>query len=206
MDFTIRRKRYKDGEVYGFLSMANKYIATQAYVKSACDLQEQMERESGADDLVPLVPMNLKCEFIKNINTPVVTWSLECNIVRETTKKNMKKKNDPVPRGQGHSSTRRSGSKAPLGGRRGPSNFAEFDEALDDNRRLAPLNAEDKDPSQFSIEYDRWGNLVGFNFQLNEDGSALKDPDSIESGVESRWSWNAIASPKKGFLNKLLIK
>lgn len=206
MDFTIRRKSYKDGEVYNFLSLANKFISNQAYVKSACDASEQLERESGADELAPLVPMAVKCEFIKNINTPVVTWSLECNVIKEKTKRNMKKKNDPVPRGEGHSSSRRNGSRAPLGGRRGPSNFAEYDEALNENQKLAPLNAEDKDPSQFSIEYDRWGNLVGFNFQLNEDGSALKDPDSVESGVDSRWSWNAIASPKKGFMNKLLMK
>ena len=71
---------------------------------------------------------------------------------------------------------------------------------------MPPLNAEDKDPSQFSIEYDRWGNLVGLNLQLNEEGTALADTDSKETEMDSRWSWNAIASPQKGFLNKLLIK
>ena len=204
-DFTVRRKRYKDGQVYNFLTKANTIVENQKYVKSACDYGEQLARESSPDDLTPLVPMKVKCDFIKDITLPVVTWSLECNIIRERPKGNMKKKNDPVSRGEGHSSTRRNGSRAPLGGR-GPSNFAEYGESLNENQKLAPLNAEDKDPSQFSIEYDRWGNLVGFNFQLNEDGSALKDPDSVESGVDSRWSWNAIASPKKGFMNKLLIK
>lgn len=70
----------------------------------------------------------------------------------------------------------------------------------------APLNAEDKDPSQFSLEYDRWGNLIGLNLQLNKEGTGLADPDSEESGINSRWSWNAAGSATKGFLNKLLIK
>jgi hypothetical protein len=36
--------------------------------------------------------------------------------------------------------------------------------------------------------------------------TTLKDADNIESGIDSRWSWNAIASSKKSFLNKLIIK
>ena len=92
------------------------------------------------------------------------------------------------------------------GGRRGPSVFDNNDDFKDVNQGLPPLTPEVKDVSQFSIEYDRWGNLVGLNFQLNQEGTALADPDSVESGIDSRWSWNAIASPKKGFLNKLLIK
>ena len=89
---------------------------------------------------------------------------------------------------------------------RGPSPAYYVIEPENGNQQAAPLNAEEKDLSQFSIEYDKWGNLVGLNFQLNKEGTALADPDSIEAGIDSRWSWNAIASPQKGFLNKLLIK
>ena len=77
---------------------------------------------------------------------------------------------------------------------------------FNENRQTEPLTAEEKDLSQFSIEYDKSGNLVGLKFQLNEEGTALADPDSEEAGIDWRWSWNAVASPKKGFLNKLPIK
>ena len=71
---------------------------------------------------------------------------------------------------------------------------------------MSPLTAEDRDLSQFSIEYNKSGNLAGLNIQLNKEGTALADPDSAESRIDSRWSWNALASAKKGFLNKLIIK
>jgi hypothetical protein len=93
-----------------------------------------------------------------------------------------------------------------LRGGRGPSADYESEEFQNVAQNFPPLTAENKDLSQFSIEYDKWGNLVGLNLQLNEEGTSLADPDSAESGIDSRWSWNAIASPKKGFLNKLIIK
>ena len=115
MDFTIRRKRYKDGQVYNFLNKANTIVQNQTYVKSACDNSEAIERLLGEDHLEPLVPSHVKCEFIKNINTPVVTWSLECNIIKEKAKRNMKKKNDPIPRGEGQSSARKKWIKGAIG-------------------------------------------------------------------------------------------
>jgi len=48
--------------------------------------------------------------------------------------------------------------------------------------------------------------LVGLNVQVNEAGTDLADPKSSETEMDSRWSWNAVASPKKGFMNKLLLK
>ena len=65
MDFTIRRKRYKDGQVYNFLNKANTIVQNQTYVKSACDNSEAIERLLGEDHLEPLVPSHVKCEFIK---------------------------------------------------------------------------------------------------------------------------------------------
>lgn len=48
--------------------------------------------------------------------------------------------------------------------------------------------------------------MIGMKFQLNKEGTGLADPDSVESGIDSRWSWNAAGSATKGFLNKLVIK
>jgi hypothetical protein len=156
---------------------------------------------------VPVVPhYPLKCEFKKVLSTPVVVYKFECNTMKETTKRNLKPKKDPVKRGQGQGSARSNAGGAPLAGGRGPSNFAEYAKPSNENQQLAPLNAENKELSQFSIEYDRWGNLVGLNVQVNEAGTELADPKSVETEIDSRWSWNAIASPKKGFLNKLLMK
>ena len=97
-------------------------------------------------------------------------------------------------------------TNGPVQSPRGPQTSFDADEIGKANYYKAPLTSEKKDISQFSLEYNKWGNLVGFNFQLSDDGSTLKDPDSIESGVDSRWSWNAIASAKKSYLNKLIIK
>jgi len=100
----------------------------------------------------------------------------------------------------------RTGGRTSSAAPRGPSIYFSEDESKSMIKMLAPLNAEDKDPSQFYLEYEKWGNLIGFNIQLNKEGTGLADPDSVEAGIDSRWSWNAIASPKEGILNKLLIK
>jgi tetratricopeptide (TPR) repeat protein len=210
MGFTIRRKHYKDGVVYNFLKNAEGIINMQEYVKSSCVNDARRTTTDGQDELAWLQGKPVKCEFIKNINTPVVSYCLQCNTIKENCKgnQNLKKKKNNIRKGQGHSSNRRSQTRGPLSrSPRGPSSFFyDGEETIKVNDLKEPLTAEVKDPSQFSIEYDIWGNLVGLNFQLNDDGTALKDPDSIESAVDSRWSWNAIASPKKGVLNKLLIK
>jgi YD repeat-containing protein len=134
------------------------------------------------------------------ITPGVYTFALKCNTVREKTKSNLKKRKSDVRKGSAHNSSRRNSGRGPIPGHRGPNVGA----GEDSNN--GPLTSEDRDMSQFSLEYNKWGNLIGFNFQLNEDGTTLKDPDSVESGVDSRWSWNAIASPKKGYMNKLLLK
>ena len=118
----------------------------------------------------------------------------------------LKKRKPNVSKGDANIARRRNASGGPVQHPRGPNSSFFENEQAEANAVKAPLNSEDKDISQFSLEYNKWGNLVGINFQLNEDGSTLKDPDSIESDVDSRWSWNAIASGKKGYLNKLLIK
>ena len=210
LDYTIRRKRYKDGVVHNFLSRADQIVKHQARLRSACYPNELVTNDDGVtDELAALVPQNLKCEFKKSVNTPVVLYSLECNVIKEKPKRNMKKKKDPVPRGQGQSGARRSQTRGPLGSStRGGANsfFYDWNEPITTNYVKGPLMAEAKDLSQYSIEYDRWGNLIGLNIQLNKEGTALADPDSAESGIDSRWSWNGIASPQKGFLNKLVIK
>ncbi len=210
MSRTIRRKHYKDGQVYEFFKVAKSIVDSQTKRKTACEnnSEARVPYDVGADDLAPLIPMSVKCEFSKTINTPIVTYFFDCSIMKDESKKNIKKKNDPVPKGQGHSSSRRSQTRGPLrSSPRGPYSFDDDEEAtVGTNYSSGPLTAEEKDPSQFSIEYDLWGNLVGLNLQLNEDHTALKDQSSAETDLDARWSWNAIASPKKGYLNKLVIK
>jgi tetratricopeptide (TPR) repeat protein len=209
LEFTTGREAYRNGELYNFIGLAQEFVEKQSRLRSACFPTAEKEDDGVKDVLAPLVPIvpnyHLKCEFTKVLNTPVVLYKFECNVMKQTTKRNLKEKKDPVHRGQGQSSARRNGAQGPLGGR-GPSNFTEYDEILNANQNLAPLNAEDKELSQFSIEYDRSGNLVGLNVQVNELGTELADPKSAETDIDSRWSWNAIASPKKGFMYKILVK
>ena len=210
LEFTTARSAYRNGELSYFLSMAENFVEKQSKLRSSCTPGAQLPDDPSEDILAPLVPASphppLKCEFKKVLSTPVVVYKFECNTMKETTKRNLKQKKDPVNRGQGQGSARSNAGRAPLAGGRGPSNFAEYTEPSNENQQLAPLNAENKELSQFSIEYDRWGNLVGLNVQVNEAGTELADLKSAETEMDSRWSWNAIASPKKGFLNKLLIK
>lgn len=187
--------------------MAQNFVEEQSKLRSSCSNQQPPADNPKADVLAPLIARNLKCEFKKILSTPVVVYSFQCNIMKESPKPNMKSKKDPVNRGQGQSSRRaNTKSNRPMRGGKGPSAFDMIEQLDNVNQTLAPLNAEERDFSQFSIEYDRWGNLVGLNVQLNKEGTALADPNSAETGMDSRWSWNAIASPKKGFLNKLIIK
>jgi hypothetical protein len=174
-----------------------------------CDEKEVQRPDPGEDNLAPLLRSELKCEFVKAFKTPVSEFFLICrNIVYSPTQK-VKPKKTNVQRGQGHSSNSpQIRNSSPLANRmNGPSGLIyESGYEVNVSQKKGPLTAENKDLSQCSIEYDRYGNLIGFNFQLNKEGNALADPDSKESGIDSRWSWNAIASPIKGFLNKLLIK
>ena len=213
LEFTMTRRGYRNGELYYLMDLAQKFIDRQSSLKSACD----QTGNAADEDLTPLtetVPTfnifkkDLKCEFVKVMKTVYVMYRFECNALDETVKGPVKSKKDPVNKGKAYSGKGKSTSRGgPPRGGKGPfissDDKSEF-EILTTSK--APLSAEDEDLSQFSIEYDRWGNLSGLNVQLSKDGTSLADPDSAESGIDSRWSWNAIASAKKGFLNKLLIK
>lgn len=214
LDFTMTRKSYRDGEIFYIMDMAQKFIDRQNSLKSACDQTGNYQDDPDLTALTGSVPTfnifkrDLKCEFVKVMKSVYVMYRFECNAMNETIKAPLKSKKDPVKKGKGYSGKGKSSSKGrPLHGGKGP--FVNYDDIPDFevlNFSSAPLSAEDEDLSQFSIEYDSWGNLSGLNVRLNKDGTSLADPDSVESGVDSRWSWNAIASPKKGFLNKLIIK
>jgi len=210
LEFTTARSAYRNGELTFFLSMAQDFVEKQSKLRSSCNPTAQVSEDDPKGEIAPLVPPHpvypLKCEFKKVMSTPVVVYKFECNTMKETTKGKLKPKKDPVNRGQGQSSARSNSARAPLAGGRGPSNFAEYGEGSNENQKFAPLNAEIKELSQFSIEYDKGGNLVGLNVQVNEAGTDLADPKSSETEMDSRWSWNAVASPKKGFMNKLLLK
>ena len=213
LDYTITRKGYRNGEIYFMIDMAQKFIERQSKKRSACNNDPNVNQGPEDADLVPLIPVNplkydLKCEFKQVINTVVGVYTFECNALTETPKKKMKPKKDPVNKGLGHGSKGKSGSRSgPPGVGRGPfESFNDISPFEDLSTSMSPLTAEDRDLSQFSIEYNKSGNLAGLNIQLNKEGTALADPDSAESRIDSRWSWNALASAKKGFLNKLIIK
>jgi tetratricopeptide (TPR) repeat protein len=208
-EYTTNRKRLRNVELDAFLGLAESIVNRQEFIKSSCDpSSDNKSHTEDADDLAWL-KKDLDCEFKKVVNVPVLVYTFTCNTKKEESKGLDKRKPD-VPKGAASNSKRtgQTRSTGPHGSsKRGPLFF--FNES--DEPRLAanqtgPLNAENQDPSQFSIEYDKWGNVIDIRFQVNEDGTGLADPDSMETKIDSRWSWNAIASPKKGFMNKLLVK
>ena len=211
LETTMSRNLYQNSEYKHALRIISFGRGYETVYKSYCDNRPPREPDPKyVND--PLVAFNdakekVKCEFIKKVVTSdYYMFDLKCNTIWEKIDSKLPKRKSQNKIGAAKSTTPRGpiSSRPPLSG--GPSAFLYDDEIEIIKERSAPLNAEDKDSSQFSFEYDRWGNFVGFNFQLNKEGTALADPKTAESGIESRWSWDAIASPKKGFLNKLVIK
>ena len=178
------------------------------WYQKECGGNERPNPNPGAVNLGHLKPRSLPCQFIKKVETDSYSFEFVCNGIKEKKDSKYKKRKTEIQKGSVQSSRPRSGNiNTPLQptSRRGPNEFSALPPDMRSNFS-APLNAEDKDLSQFSITYDRWGNLISLDLQLNEDGTALLDATSVESGKDSRWSWNAIASPKKGPLNKLITK
>ena len=204
MEKTMGKGLIENSEHREMLNLINKAGDFQTIFYSSCKRPEIPV--PGEDDLAPLIRDKVECDFRKKLKIGTY-YSLElvCNTIIE--KANVPKRRPKNNQGSASSSRPgRTGGRASSGAPRGPSIYFPEEESRSMIKMLAPLNAEDKDPSQFYLEYDKWGNLIGFNVQLNKEGTGLADPDSVESPIDSRWSWNAIASPKKGFLNKLIIK
>lgn len=161
-----------------------------------------------AANLASMVKSRVECEFKKRVKTSdLYEFELVCNTIVEKTDPKLRPRKPKNPKGAAKSATPRGpiSSRLPLLSFGPSANLNDYEMEII-KEKPAPLNAEDKDPSQFSLEYDRWGNLIGFNLQLNKEGNGLADPDSMVSGIDSRWSWNAAGSATKGLLNKLIIK
>ncbi len=205
---THGRLLIQNDEYQSLLNLVNNAGSFQEIYKSQCRFREIFEPDP--DNLNYLVRPNVKCEFKKRLTiSKYYSLELVCNTLIEKTDPKFKKKRPKNYQGSAKSSRgSRTGGRTNAGSNSGsgPSAFFSTNDLMYDSRLYAPLNEEDKDLSQFSLEYDRWGNLIGFNFQLNKEGTGLADPDSIETPIDSRWSWNAVASPQKGLLNKLIIK
>ena len=207
-DNILNRRRNRNHYYNLINSLLLKGDKYQQRYKSACNKNPEPDPQPDAsgDVLAPLKVKTLDCEFIKDVKTPGYKFKLKCNRIQEEIDPKLKERKPDVPKGSAQNTTRRNLTRGPIQSPHGPNILLEEIEDPEQEETKGPLTAEKKDISQFSLEYNKWGNLVGFNFQLSEDGSMLKDPDSIESDVDSRWSWNAIASPKKGHMNGLLMK
>jgi hypothetical protein len=181
------------------MSLGKEYYDDYA---SACKDKSNLDRLMGKQNIKQHKVVKLPCKYQKKIITPVYyVFALKCNTkIEETTK--LKKRNPNTRKGAVELSSASNAGNGPMQAR-GPGIF--FNPEID-RQSFAPLCLEDKTPSQCTLEYNRSGNLVGLNFQLNEDGTTLKDPDSVESGVDSRWSWNAIGSRTKSYMYSLLLK
>ena len=169
---------------------------------SECKDKNNLDRLVGKQNIKKYKVVKLPCQYQKKIITPVYyVFELKCNTKVEKSTK-LKKRNPNTKKGAVELSSANNAGSGPLQAH-GPAIF--YNSEID-RPSFAPLCLEDKTPSQCTLEYSRSGNLVGLNFQLNEDGTGLKDPGSVESGVDSRWSWNAIGSSTKSYMYKLLMK
>jgi len=190
-----------------FMELGKEYFNIYT---SACKNKNDPDQFGPAEYIKKYRVKKIPCNYQKVFSTPIdYVFALKCNTKIEETSSKLKKRKSNVDKGEVES------SKPPklkdiLGPimqaiRKGPINFPDETEEAQSSDQAGPLTSEDKELSQFSLEYNRSGNLVGLNFQLSEDGTTLKDPGSVESGVDTRWCWNARASAKKGYMNKLLM-
>ncbi|MGZ8559856.1 MAG: hypothetical protein ACXWWC_16055, partial [Chitinophagaceae bacterium] len=205
----IERKSSFYANYYSFLTRFNNYYNKIKIEFSKCETRFApiYYTEEVDDQLVSLTDFKEpKCTFSKEIDNGVTKIKMICNeLLKESDK--IQEKQSNVSKGAGLSGSPgiQQGNNGPVApGRGGPATH--FQEINEPDWSRGPLKAEVKDLSQYSIEFDRWGNMTGLKFQLNKEGTGLADPDSKESGVDSRWSWNAAGSANKGFLNRLLIK
>lgn len=172
-------------------------------LRSNCDQSGVPDPTQPAKDMKGYKVKRVECEYVKKIELPgFYRFELRCNTMYEKVNPKTKKRLPDIPKGAAEIARPRTQTVGPVSGR-GPHTF--YDVMYEENK-YRPLCLESKDESQFGLEFDKWGKLIACNFQLSEDGTTLKDPDSVESGVDSRWGWNAIASGKKSYLNKLIIK
>jgi tetratricopeptide (TPR) repeat protein len=206
----VAKQRYQNKNYESMLHFMEWGKEYYDHHTSACKDKTSLNRLMGAQNIKQYKVKELRCEYQKVFRTPVdYVIELKCNTMTEITNSKLKKRNSNVDKASVESSKPKlKNIPGPLmqAIKKGPNNFPGEIEETQSTNQFAPLTAENKELSQFSFEYNKAGNLVGLNFQLNEDGTTLKDPDSIESGVDSRWCWNARASAKKGYMNKLLMK
>lgn len=204
---TIGRKAYQNKLYERMIYFIDHAKIVYDRYRSDCDKSGKQDPQQKADNLNHHKVEVLECEYNKVFDTPIrYRFELRCNTLTEKTDPKLPKRKPDIQKGSAQNSSRKTSAAPPLHQASGPSRFLDAETEQESNYQQGPLTAENKTISQCTLEYNKWGNLVGLNFQLNEDGTALKDPESIESGVDSRWSWNAIASPKKGYMNKLLMK
>jgi hypothetical protein len=208
LNYMIARDKFENSQLEVFLGLIELAEEFKSIMQGRCHPSpETNDNSTDEDDIAPLKVKSLECEYVKKVITPVrYEFTLRCNTLKEKNDGNLKKRKPDTLKGSVNNANRRNSSRGPLQSPKGPNAFLDLLDEPEESILKGPLTAENKDISQFSLEYNKYGNLVGFNFQLNEDGTQLKDPDSVESGVDSRWSWNAIASPKKGHMNKLLMR
>ena len=183
-----------------FIESGKQYVDR---LRSNCDQSGVPDPTQPAKDMKGYKVKRVECEYVKKIALPgIYTFELRCNTMYEKVDPKTKKRLPDITKGAAEIASPRTQTVGPVSGR-GPNTF--YDAMYEENK-YRPLCLESKEESQFGLEFDKSGKLIACNFQLSEDGTTLKDPDSVESGIDSRWSWNAIASAKKSYLNKLIIK
>jgi tetratricopeptide (TPR) repeat protein len=202
LDRTIEKESKQNVDYQKILTILALSADVEAEYTSACIKTPKPARKTKA---IPLKNHQVKiipCQFIKIVmDDETFFYAYNCNTFWE--KKDKRLGTDKSRGNKGSAYKSKSGNKksGPAQAKRGPQN-----DLIEYETSPAPLTAEEKDPSQFYMEYDKWGKLMGLSFQLNKDGTAFADNDPDPTPSETRWTWNAIASAKKGFLNKLIIK
>ncbi len=207
---TIARRALENQLYQDFLNFGNYLVGRHEYIKSACTsspLRPYPNPGPPAD--LPPPRKDLPCGYIRTLKTPLVWYSAECNRLFKEMKSNLEERKLPIKKGQSHSAKRSSSNqnRGPMGNPgRGPFTHGYDTEFSAGYYLNPPLTPEVKDPSQCAVEFNKWGNLVGLNFQLNDDGLPFAVSDLPKDDSDRRWSWNAIASASTGVLYKLAIK
>jgi hypothetical protein len=208
---TIGRRLLENQLYLRFLNFGADLVGSHDYMTRFCPdgITEKKQKTAKPTRYLPRPRHALPCEYIRTLKTPLVWYTAECNRLHKESKSKLEERKTQVQKGQSHSANgkNKNMNPAPLGKpNRGPFSLGFDIEFNAGSQLLAPLTAEEKDPSQCAVEFDRWGNLAGLNYQLNEEGQIFANSGLPKDDIGRRWSWNAIASPTTGVLYKLAIK
>ena len=190
-----------------FLSSYNKLLKNPPSISNACENAEEKPeiRASIPPKQTPKCSFEKELEFVNGAAVIMQCGKMIVNESKIKNSKNGKTKGSAIT--SNNSSPTYDPSGLPPSFRSGPNNFYENrNDFANLTIEQQPLFPGEEDNTALYIEYDQYGNLTDFSVKLNEEGTALADPGTKKTGLNSRWTWISTVSGREQKLKALFKK